>query len=179
MQSEDNVRIVDWEQLARSVGAIRDDQSEHSGTSLARRAIEKMIGVDACRSAVDHYVSHKPGCELARSILCHIHPWSAMERCYEICNEDDNTDIRRSAIELLRVVADGRVLPWVPEFLADTDQGVQTWGAGIVDQLLWSHEIEPADCSDILKTMAEHENEQVRERYEFIQSNLKSRKESA
>lgn len=179
MASEENPRNIDWEQLATRLGAIRDDRSEHSSTSLARQAVEAIIGPPACRAAVDHYVSQASGAELARSVLWHIHPWSAMERCYEIYRDSQVPEERQSAIELLRVVADGRVLPWIPRFLADPDEGIQIWGAGIVDQLLWSRRLEAEDCVDILAQMEGHSNQQVRERHEFIRSYLTSREESA
>ena len=174
----DNESTIDWEQLGLALGSIREDRSEQSGTSFAHRALEEIIGVDGCRAAVDHYIGHRPGSELARSVLWHIRPWSAMQRCHEVYNSSEDLDERRSAVELLRVVADSRVLPWIPNFLADSDAGVQTWGAGIVDQLLWSNLIEADDCADLLHVMSEHSNEQVRERYEFICSFLESREDS-
>ena len=168
---------IDWASLAESLGTIQDD-GESGGSDAACRAFELILGTDACRSAVDHYVSLKPGYELVRSVLWHIHPWSAMERCYEIYNDDDDIETRRSAIELLRVIADKRVLPWIPGFLQDPDDGIQSWGAGIVDQLLFSDYIEPADCDGILAIMADHANEQVRHTHESIRSHLNSREES-
>ena len=95
-----------------------------------------------------------------------------MERCYELYNNSDDIDTRRSAVELLRVVADGRVLPWIPRFLTDSDDSIQLWGAGIVDQLLWSNLLEFDECEDVLELMAEHPNDQVREKYFSIQSCL-------
>ena len=125
---KDAANNIDWEKLARNIGSICNDCSEHSATSLACQAIEMIMGFDVWRSAVDHYISHKPGYELARSILWHIHPLSGMERCYELYNNSDDIDTRRSAVELLRVVADGRVLPWIPRFLTDSDDSIQLWG---------------------------------------------------
>lgn len=178
MTDENGSLAVDWEELAHRVGSIREDGSEGSSTELARRAIEILLGPDLCRSAVDYYVSGNPGSELARSILWHIHPWSAMERCHEIYNSSADTQLRCRAVELLRVVADERALGWVEDFLEDTDEGIQTWGAGIVDQLLWSDLIDPEDCEAILTKMRNHPNDRVRETHGFIRSYLESREEA-
>ena len=175
MPSIDDAPNLNWEDLARRVGAIRPDGSEHGSTFLARQALELIVGTDVCRSAVNYYIANMPGSELARFVLWQIHPWSAMLCCYEIYCDNDDIEVRRSAIELLRVVADGRVLPWIPEFFTDPDEGIQMWAAGIVDQLLWSNLVDADDCVDILKAMAEHQNHLVRERHDFIQSFLASR----
>jgi hypothetical protein len=177
MLQENHPHGIDWETLGISVGAISQDGSENLSTSQACQAIEMILGRDACRNAVDHYVSRKPGAELVRGVLWHIHSWAAMERCYEIYTRGNNIDERRAAVELLRVVADARVLPWIPGLLSDADDAIQTWSAGIVDQLLWSHLLDGDDCRDILKSMAGHSNERVREQYEFIRKFLVSRGE--
>lgn len=177
MPPDTDPNSVDWEHIARCVGSLREGNGEQGGTKLAQRAIELMLGEDVCRSAVDHYITGKPGSELARSILWHIHSATAMERCYEVYKSSAEIESRRAAVELLRVVADERAIPWVNEFLQDPDKGIQTWGAGIVDQLLWSYLVEPADCQEILAKMQNHTNDQVCKTYEFIQSFLESREE--
>jgi hypothetical protein len=77
------------------------------------------------------------------------------------------------AVELVRVVADHRALSWVAEFLDDEDSHIQVWGVGVLDQLLWSHLIEPEAAEDLLRMAERHQNEAVRERAEFIRSFLK------
>jgi len=73
-----------------------------------------------------------------------------MGRCYEIFRQAESLDARRSAVELLRVVADHRAVPWIAEFLEDSDTGVQAWGAGVLDQILWSELVQPEDVEDLL-----------------------------
>ena len=169
---------IDWERLAREAGAIRAD-GEAGGSDYARRALEAIIGPEVWRAAVDHYVEGRPGAELARSVLWLVRPWAAMERCREVSQTSPDAGRRREAVELLRVVADRRALPWVREYLDDADAGVQQWAAGIVDQLLWSDLVEPEECADLLAMMSAHPNEGVRQRAEWVQSFLRERRAAA
>lgn len=170
---------IDWEQLARSLGAIKSDGGTCGGSDLALQAIEEIIGPADLIAAVDYYVDRRPGAELARSVLWMLRPWVAMQRCHELSGTNYEPDCRRSAVELLRVVADRRALPWVRAYLDDLDEGVQTWGAGIVDQILWSHLVEPEECAELLEIMSNHPNDRVRESAEWIRSFLKERENDA
>jgi hypothetical protein len=162
-------RIIDWERLARELGSIRPaahpggTRAEIGSTSLARAALEQLLGPDVFYAAVDHYVSGAPGSELAKSILRHVRPWSGMVRCHETFARSPDLEVRRSAIELLRVVADRRALDWVPQYLADPDEGIQMWGAGIVRQLLLSDLVERDECAATVELMANHPNPVVQE----------------
>jgi hypothetical protein len=80
---------------------------------------------------------------------------------------------------LLRVVADSRAVPWIATYLADGDPEIQSWGAGIVDQLLFSDLVEPEDCESLLQAMAQHPNESVRERHAVIVHFLADREKTA
>lgn len=134
-----------------------------------------ILGDEAIREAVEYYISGESGSELARSVLWHIHPRAGMDYCYQIFKEETDLDRRRSAVELLRVVADESALKWVPEFLNDPDEDIQVWGAGVVDQLLWSGLIDEQNSRDLLDAMENHKNAQVRERFEFISDFLSHR----
>jgi hypothetical protein len=166
--------FIDWESLARSVGTLRDD-GEWGGSDFAVRALAEILGPDEVRAAVDYFVRSGRGAELARSVLWLLRPWPAMLRCFEIFQTSSEVDARRSAVELLRVVADKRVLPWVPMFLRDADAGTQAWGAGVVDQLLWSNLAKAEECADLLDEMDRHRNDAVRERADYIRKFLRSR----
>ncbi|QDV18958.1 hypothetical protein Pan153_36190 [Gimesia panareensis] len=168
---------IDWTAIARTVGALDEDGNEHGSSNDAREAIAMIIGLSNLRAAVDHYVSHKKGSELVRHVLWLLHPRCAMERCYEIYKNEEDSQTRRDAIELLRVVADSSVLPWIKGLLEDPDEGVQSWSAGLVDQLLWSDLVDPEDCEDLLKLMRNHSNKQVLERHSFIMEYLNKREE--
>jgi hypothetical protein len=170
MSGHEKDSTIDWEAISESMGI-----GEASSSFAAKAAIVQIIGEQRLSAAVDYYVQQRAGSELARGVLWQIRPWSAMKRCYEIFRSDASVEDRCTAVELLRVVADRRVLPWVHEFLEDPHEGIQTWGAGVVDQLLWSHEIDAEDCEDLLREMHSHRNPQVTERAEFIDKFLKER----
>lgn len=173
---KDNPEIkADWNELAVKVGSIQKDGNQYSSTRHAQDALELILGKDFFRNAVDFYVSGRPGAELARSVLWHLTPWTAMQRCHEIYQTRSNAEEKSSAIELLRVCADVRVLPWVEEYLSDENKGVQLWGAGVVDQLLWKELVDFEECESLLSQMKTHTNEQVREMYQWIISFLKDR----
>jgi hypothetical protein len=165
---------IDWERLSTRLGLLHE-HGESGSSDAAKRALELIIGEDACRAAVDYYIAGRRGHELSRMVLWQLHPWSAMEYCYEIFNSARPIEDRRSAVELLRVVADGRALPWVAEFLSDTDNELQGWGAGVLDQLLWSNLIAREEAEELLIAAEQHDNNAVRTRAEFIRGFLRSR----
>lgn len=174
LSDEMNQGEIDWTAIARKLGAIHEN-GESGGSSTALEAVALIIGSSNLRAAVDHYVSHKKGSELVRHVLWLLHPWCAMERCYEIYQNEKDQDARVDAIELLRVVADRRALPWIKGLLEDPDEGIQCWSAGIVDQLLWSHLVDPEECEELLQLMQNHTNKEVLERYSFIMEYLNER----
>jgi hypothetical protein len=168
---------IDWEKLATTLELITEN-GEQGSSEAARRALELLIGEDAMRSSVDYYIAGRPGAELARSVLWQLHPWSAMQYCYEIFKGPRSLEDRRMAVELIRVVADHRAIAWVKEFLQDKDTHIQVWGVGVLDQLLWSRLIEAEEAEDLLRMAERHKNEAVRERAEFIRRFLADRCES-
>lgn len=166
---------LDWHGLARQLGTI-GDRSESGGSDLGRQALESIIGVEALRAAVDYFIAGDPGSELARSVLATLQPPCAMERCLEIARGDADVESRRLAVNLLRVVADRRGIGWAAEFLGDADEGVQVWGAMIVDQLLFTGRAEPDECVEILEAMEAHPNAGVRRQGAFVRAFVASRR---
>ncbi len=122
---------INWDHLAQEI------EERHQAGLPAVSALELIVGEDTIRQAVDYYVAWRPERELARSFLRRFRPWSAMQRCYEIYKISIDIDDRRAALNLLGDIADGRVLDWIDEFLADPDEGIQTWGIGVLDRVLW------------------------------------------
>jgi len=173
------VSAINWMQLAESIGcatsAHSGEQRESSGSGAAREAIVLIAGEQVWIDAVDVYVEDQPGAELARSVLWLIHPWPAMRRCFEIFDSSGDIAKRRSAVELLRVVADRRVVPWLDRLIRDPDSEIQLWAAGIVDQLAWSSLIENTEARSIVDSLQEHPNPGVRERASFIREFLQER----
>jgi len=153
---------INWKSLAEQLGTLRDD-GEISSAGYARQAIEMLLGEENIRQAVEYYIGGKPGSELARDVLKEIQPWSAMEYCYDIYKSSADIRNRRLAVELLRAVADYRVLKWIPEFLGDEDEEIQMWGAGILDQLVYTGLLSGEDAEEVLNKMDKHTNPNVRE----------------
>ena len=155
---------IDWKSLAKKLNC-----ESSGGTIYAQKALSEIIGDEAIVEAIEYYISAKIGSELARSVLWHLHPKAGIDYCYKIYkDEKESIERRRSAVELLRVVADESALKWSVEFLTDPDRDIQSWGAGLVDQLLWSNFVEKDECEDILELMKSHSNPAVKESYAFI-----------
>ena len=162
--------LNNWINIVKEVGAIDENGNECSSSKMAREAIELILGKDNLKEAVRYYVAHKPGSELLRGVLWQLHPYSAMEECYRIFKESEDLEEKRDAVELLRVVADERVLKWIPEFLEYKDSGIQNWGIGIVDQLIFSRICDEEDVTEILNNASKHPSQYVREKVEEIYS---------
>ena len=154
---------IDWGSLSSALCLGGGTTSEIVGTAATRGALERILGTDALRASVDDYVAARPGSELARSVLRLLHPPSAMERCHEIYLTATDVEDRRCAVELLRVVADDRVLAWAPIYLADPDPLVQVWAIGIVEQLRYARLADDEACASVVAIGEAHPNESVRE----------------
>jgi len=165
---------LNWGEL-RAALRLEFINGDDAGSDAARRALEMILGEKTLRDSVDYYVERRAAGELARSVLWLLRPWSAMSRCHELAQLPNAIETRRSAVELLRVVADDRALPWVSDFLEDQDAQIQSWGIGVLDQLLWSELIEPADGEELLERGAQHGNPAVRDQVEFIRTYLRDR----
>ena len=170
---------IDWPGLATQLGSIGAEsdgtRTERGGASVARAALELLLTRREVVGAVDHYVSLMPGFELARSVLWLLRPWSAMLRCRELFSTPGDLQVRRSTVELLRVVADRRVVPWVPTFLADPDLGIQSWGIGVLDQLVFSGLADAEEVRPLIELALTHENESDRRVARDIEERLEAR----
>jgi hypothetical protein len=154
---------IDWPATALKIGS-----GSCGGTEFAQNAISEIMGSEAITGAVEHYITYISGSELARSVLVLLRPKIAMDYCMKIYREDADPERRHASIELLRNVADRRAFGWVPELLSDPDPTIQSWGASMVDQLLFAGFIESEDCGDLLETMKAHPNPAVRHYHELI-----------
>jgi hypothetical protein len=172
---------IDWAALARNLGMVHvgqdlEKRTIYGGTEYARRALEMVLGPDKLRAAVDTYVEAGDGAELVRSVLWLLHPWSSMERCHEIYGSTARIERRRAAIELLRVAADHRALPWVRHYLDDPDPEIRSSGVGILDQLLFARLVDEAQCAELLAHARQHADPLVREKVAEIDEHQLGRK---
>ncbi len=157
---------IDWNLLAKELGCC--DSNIYS-TDTARKAMSSILGADAIIDAIEHYISFEKGAELARQVLILLRSRSGMEYCYNIFKDDrECIDRRRAAIELLRAISDQYVLKWVPEFLNDSDEDIQIYGASLLKQLYLSNFLEDDDYEYILDIIKCHQNLSVQEEYQCI-----------
>lgn len=166
------MNLEKWASIAKEIGCIDEHGQESSSSDKAREAIELLLGKDFLKEAVRYYVSGGAGSELLRGVLWQLHPYSAMEECYRLFKTEEDVQIKRDAVELLRVVADRRAIKWVPEFLAHEDQGIQNWGIGVIDQLVFSELCDGDEVASIIQAAKNHANEYVREKAQCILSSL-------
>ena len=161
------MQSVDWRALADKLGTItwsEHGRSEQGGTQVACDAIAEILGDSVFRDAVDFYVSGAPGNEVARSVLMHLKPPAAMDRCREIFLAPSDEQEAADAINLLKMVADRRVVDWIPEFLASENVGVRVWTLGILDQLLVMQEsISPEEAMPFFKQALADPSQTVRD----------------
>jgi hypothetical protein len=150
---------IDWGELARRIGV----EPNRGGDEIARRAIAALLGEQALRGAVDWYVDRRRASEHARSVLSLLRSGAARARCVEIYRADPDRERRRSAVELLRVVATADDLSLVGEFLADADPVIQTCGFGVFDQLVLIGAINADDAEPMLRVAERHANRHVRD----------------
>jgi hypothetical protein len=80
----------------------------------------------------------------------------------------NDVEEKRSAVDLLRFISDCRILAWVPEFLADPDEGVQNAGINVIDQLLFWQILHDDDVRPVLEAALNHSNTYVRKQAKWI-----------
>ena len=121
-----------------------------------------------------HYVGLELGFELARSVLSLLRPPEAMQECFRLYKEDAEVERRRTAVELLRVVADASVLPWIDDFLDDDDPEVRLWGVGVLDYLVFRDLVDGHEDAvhALLGRIASADDEGVRQTGERIAAML-------
>ena len=155
------MKIEDWPALAKKLGAIKEDGTEIGSNAIARIAVDELIGEEFIIDAVNYYIEGGVGSEQLRHVLWSLHSPVAMKECYRVYKNDDAEERKISAIELLRVVADSSVVPWVKEFLQSPILGVQNWGIGIIDQLLFSGFCQYEEVSEIVELALTSSNDYV------------------
>ena len=167
----------DWKSLAHQLGAS-EENGDIVGMKHAQRAVELLLGEENIREAVDYYISGKPGAELSRFVLMLIRPWPAMLYCHELYSSSREVEIRRTSVELLRVIADERALAWVLEFLRDDDAAIQLWGASLLEQLVSKELIEVDQAESVIIQAEQHSNPHVQERAKLIREFTRSQESS-
>jgi hypothetical protein len=160
---------IDWEKLARQIGAIQENTSlgaysERGGDLIACQALVLILGDNFWRDAVDYYVDGGRGSAVISSITAMLHPKPVMERCYEIYQSDADIDTRRYALTLFADAADYSALPWISALLDDLDEEINGWGAVTLDHLLQTMWLRPPpEFAEVLEKAEKHLSQRVRE----------------
>lgn len=168
---------LDWESIAVSLGALHPSgdpggRTESGSADLGRRALCLVVGEKEIENAIEWYLASRPGSELVRSVLYLLESDYAIDRCYEIATADPDVFRRRAAVELLRIFATPRTLVWVKTFLESGDGGVQKWGMGLLDQLLFRRQIEPEQAEPFILLAEQHSSPDVRRSAEAIRKDI-------
>jgi hypothetical protein len=163
--------MIDWTKLAVEVGSI-SESGERGGTYFAERALEEIMGEENLINGVRHVLDGKPGAELVMNVLRHISSLKALEAAYEQYKVSSGERAAR-AVWLIKHICHPRSTAWIEEFLLDDN--VAGWGVGVLDQLLWSHSVEPEDVEHLIALAEQHEIESVREQAAFIRDYLRNR----
>jgi hypothetical protein len=128
---------IDWQQIAAEIGGLDSDGEECGvGTVGGRRALEIILGEQNIREAVDWFADDKPGAFTAEMVLRIISSTIAMERCHEIYKAEPGSRRAGAAVFLLYETADHRVLPWIPEFLKDSEMAIRWNGVMALGKVL-------------------------------------------
>jgi len=155
---------IDWRGLAERLREV-DARPEFASTvEGARHAVELLVGEDRLRQAVDVFVADDftPAADLIEGVLRAIRPPSIAAYCHAISRSGAAVRDRQAAVRLLCYVGDRRALRWIAEFLDDPDRGIRTLGLDVLDQLFWTHQVEPDDCEELLRRAETHRDSQVR-----------------
>jgi HEAT repeat protein len=145
-KARETTMAIDWKAIARQIGGLQPDGGERIvGTPGGRRALEILIGEENLRDAVDYFISLKPGAFTAEMVLQIIMSEVAMNRCLEIYKSEPGTYRACSAVFLLGCMADTRALPWVREFLEDSNGAVRMTGLRVLQNILYG----PLDDDDM------------------------------
>lgn len=129
---------IDWRSIAAQVGALNPDGTEKGcGTDTGRRALEILLGEDNLRDAIDCCISLQPGAFTAEMVLKIVRSEVVMDRCLEIYKSEPGTYRACSAVFLLGCMADSKALPWVREFLADSNEAVRLNGLRVLQNILY------------------------------------------
>jgi hypothetical protein len=171
MVSGELSRMIDWTKLPIDIGSI-SESGERGGTHFAQRALEEIIGEQNIRNGVDHVLEGRPGAELAMNVLRQISSLKALEMAYEEYKTSSGQRAA-SAVWLIKHICHPRSKEWIDGFLLDGN--VAGWGVGVLDQLLWTHSVEPEDVEHLIALAERHEIENVREQAAFIRRYLRAR----
>lgn len=148
---------VDWGDLADQLGADSTVSTRHAHAVLAA-----IVGEDEIQGAVDAYLRHGRGSELARTVLRMLRTPMATEYCMTLYRAATTPERRRDVVELLRGICGPEGLAYFDELLADDSDDVAFWAADLLRELMWFGEDESDEFRRALAHAEAHHLERVR-----------------
>ncbi len=134
------------------------------------------MGDDWIKEAVDHIVSIAPGSEIAMNCLRMLRSKKAVIYAYQIYRNSAGNKAAQ-AVWLIKHIAHPISKEWVPEFL--NDKNVIGWGLGVLDQLLWTEQIQFDESIQSLFDLAiKNSKGQLQEQVDFIKEYLDQREKN-
>lgn len=161
---------INWKHLQNQAINDLDDNHSLGSNAYVIRAYEIVLGEDFFRSAVDHYLSGDDAGVFARHMLSEVRSFIAMDYCYEIYQLSQDVDRKSSALELLRWIANEKVLDWIPEFLYHSESDIQNCAILIIDQMMFKQIISYDHMLPIIQQALNHPRDYIREKIkDFIE----------
>ncbi len=173
--------ITDWKEIGIKLGTFTKEDTFDKGSSThqAKLALELILGEEWIRHSVDMALTIEPGAELAMQCLKQLSSEYAVEYAYSIYKSDSDEEKKRQAVWLIKHLAVPKSFQWVDEFL--NDKNVMGWGIGVLDQLLWCHEIDYEDNKEhidsLFKLAIKNSDGHLKDNVDFIKDYLHGREE--
>jgi hypothetical protein len=168
--------VTDWKRLAKQLGSLHEN-GESGGDSFAQEAFDEILGDEWIESAVEHIVSFKPGRELAMNCLRYFHSSKATKYAYHIYKSSAG-ERADQAVWLIKHLANPISFNWIEEFLNDSN--VIHWGIGVLDQLLWTRQVQYDNkAKSLLELANKNSNGQLKGQIDFIMEYLEEQSRSS
>lgn len=165
--------ITDWIELATKLGSLHDN-GESGGEAFTRRAFDDILGDEWVESTVEHIIAFRRGRELAMNCLQYFHSTKATMYAYNVY-KSSRGERAEQAIWLIKHLSNPISVIWIEEFLNDSE--VTHWGLGVLDQLLWTEQIQYDERAKALLELAfKNSNGLLKENIDFIQQYVAERK---
>lgn len=133
------------------------------------------MGEEWIITTVEHAISFKPGNEVAMNCLHLLKSEKAVLYGYD-AYKSSTGDRASQAVWLIKRICHPIALNWVDEFLSD--ENVAKEGLGVLDQLLWSEQIDVDDnVTQLLNKADTIFDGQMKNGVEFIRLYLRERDE--
>ncbi len=153
---------VSWPDIDKQL--VEENGSQHLDSQVrAQQALSICLGEESIYDAIECYLNHDDGSELVKSVLKFLQPPCAMAYCYEQIKNSSDIKKRQSAAELLSIIADQSVLPWLSELLESEDDIISFYTIILIEQLLRADMVFYQDIKYLVEQAIKHPQTAVRQ----------------